>query len=105
PASDAHLESKASALACRSKAEALDSSRPVPRLAGTMIKAATTLSTQISDVRFHAKYTLDNERVLVTSLRGQPFAGPRTSDARLRDSIVGSQVLAPDPGANLQRDL
>jgi hypothetical protein len=33
------LESKASALACRSKAEALDSSRPVPRLAGTMIKA------------------------------------------------------------------
>jgi len=39
PASDAHLESKASALACRSKAEALDSSRPAPRLAGTMIKA------------------------------------------------------------------
>ncbi len=31
-ASDAHLESKASALACRSKAEALDSSRPTSRL-------------------------------------------------------------------------
>jgi len=32
------LESKASALACRSKAEALDSSGPAPRLAGTMTK-------------------------------------------------------------------
>ena len=39
PASDTHLESKASALACRSKAEALDSSGPGPRLAGTMTKA------------------------------------------------------------------
>jgi len=39
PASDAQLESKASALACRSKAEALDSSGPGPRLAGTMTKA------------------------------------------------------------------
>jgi len=39
PAGDAHVESKASALACRSKAEALDSRRPVPQLAGTMTKA------------------------------------------------------------------
>ena len=38
PASDAQLESKASALACRSKAEALDSSGPALRLAGTMTK-------------------------------------------------------------------
>jgi hypothetical protein len=41
PAHAAHLESKASALACRSKAEALNSSPPVPRLTGTMIKAGT----------------------------------------------------------------
>jgi len=34
------MESKASALAYQSKAEALDSSRPLPRLAGTMINAS-----------------------------------------------------------------
>ena len=38
PAGDTQLESKASALACRSKAEALDSSGPALRLAGTMTK-------------------------------------------------------------------
>jgi hypothetical protein len=42
PARAAHLESKASALARRSKAEALNSSPPVPRLAGAMIKAGTS---------------------------------------------------------------
>ena len=41
PARAAHLESNASALACRSKAEALNSSPSLPRLAGTMIKAGT----------------------------------------------------------------
>jgi hypothetical protein len=70
PASDAHLESKASALACRPKAEALDSTRPALRLPGTMTKA---------DIQAHADKRLKPRTPFQLKLRRHSGRMPESS--------------------------
>jgi hypothetical protein len=68
------LESKASALACRSKAEALDSSRPASRLAGT-IKAHT--ATQIGLAEADQGLAPGQHCPILRCMTGSEFIHPR----------------------------
>jgi hypothetical protein len=86
------LESKASALACRSKAEALDSSRPAPRLAGTMTKAhflnailGADLPSPVTQVDILNPY---NEREFITDKLSIVDVKARDDHARLYQAEI-----------------